>query len=87
MGVWFRCNPYETSEAEEYSLAKENVKATKKPEHATTIKISNANMSTAMILYIIISEYYVASRINRDIPEGNNQLTEVSIVVPGMRLV
>lgn len=44
------CGAHETSEAEEYSLAKLNVKATKKPEQETSIKTNKANMSPAMML-------------------------------------
>ena len=45
---------HETSEAEECSLAKLNVKATKKPEQETSIKTNKANMSPAMTLQTLV---------------------------------
>lgn len=48
--IWNRA--YDTSCADEYSLAKLNVKATKKPEQLMTINTNRAIISAAIILEI-----------------------------------
>lgn len=68
------------SDGIDLSLANDKVNAIKKPEQDTAMMIKSATISTAMILWMIVSLVLRKGGIVNG-PECYNQLTEVPIMI------